>query len=179
LVVITLGAVIAAFRTLSTIKQQEETATRAAELAEKALLLTERADILIDGVTVSTYPKFTGDTVFRIVFKNFGRTRGSRVEISSRLLFVPEIELVMEDDRPRVLAAVLGAGDTLTSAFQFIRDWVTQRTFESIVRGELVLRFETEVRYFDVFDKPHHTKCSGTFMPENCCFRIDSNQEAD
>jgi hypothetical protein len=98
-------------------RESADTARGAAELAETALHLTERADILVDGVTVSTYPAFTGDTVFRIVFKNFGKTRGNHVEISSRLLFVPEIKLIVEDNRPKILAAVLGAGKTLTSAF--------------------------------------------------------------
>jgi hypothetical protein len=160
-------------------RESADTARATAELAETALHLTERADILIDGVTVSTSPAFTGDTVFRIVFKNFGRTRGNRVEISSRLLFVPEIKLIVEDNRPKILAAVLGAGKTLTSAFQFMRECLTEETFERIAQGELVLRFEAEVLYFDVFDKRHHTKCSGTFMPEACGFRVDANQEAD
>jgi hypothetical protein len=81
-----------AFRTLGVIRRQTEEAIRAGRLAEQALHLTERADILLDAVTVSTYPKFTADTVFKVVFKNFGRTRGNRVEINARLLFVPEIE---------------------------------------------------------------------------------------
>jgi hypothetical protein len=154
-----------------------ETAARAAQLAQDALFLTERADILLDGVTVSTYPEFTGDTVFRVVFKNFGRTRGNRVEISASLSFVPEVTTLVKDDRPRT-SGVLGAGKTSKSAFHLIRDRMTEETFESITQGNLVLRFEAEARYFDVFGAPHHTKCSGTFMPDRCSFRID-HQEAN
>jgi hypothetical protein len=78
-----------------------------------------------------------------------------------------------------VSGLVLGAGKTLKAAFQFMGACLNQETFERIVRGELVLRFEAEVRYIDVFDKPHHTKCSGRFKPESCSFRVDANQEAD
>jgi hypothetical protein len=156
-----------------------ESAKASAETATQALHLTERADILIEAVTVSSYPEFTGDTVFRVVFKNFGRTRGIRVEIKSRLLFVPEMKLILKDDRPKTLAAVLGPGKTLKSAFQFVRDTLTQETFDMIASGKVALRFEAEIAYFDVFGKPHHTKASGTFMPEHCRFRVDANQEAD
>ena len=60
-------------------------ATRSAELAEKALHLTERADVLLHKVGVSTYPEFTANTVFRIVFKNFGTTRGNRLALLAKL----------------------------------------------------------------------------------------------
>ena len=54
-----------------------------------------------------------------------------------------------------------------------------KETYLGICEGTAPLRFETEIAYFDVFDKPHFAKCSGTFAPEICAFRIDANQEAD
>jgi len=57
--------------------------------------------------------------------------------------------------------------------------WMKKETYLGICEGTAPLRFETEIAYFDVFDKPHFAKCSGTFAPEICAFRIDANQEAD
>ena len=177
-VLVGIAAGLMAYRSLGIIGRQTEAAVRAAELAENALHLTERADILVAGVPISTHPEFNGESVIAIVFKNFGRTRGNRVETNVRLLYVPEIELLNGGPRP-TLAAVLGAGDTLTSTFQPMRKCLNKATFGRIIGEDLVLRFEAEVVYFDVFDKRHRTKCSGTFMPNNCSFRIDANQEAD
>jgi hypothetical protein len=56
---------------------------------------------------------------------------------------------------------------------------LTQDTFAKVVNGDLALRFEAEVLYFDVFDKRHRTKSSGAFDPESCSFHLDENQEAD
>lgn len=159
-------------------RESADTATRAAELAEKTLHLTERADMLINAVPISTYPEFNADSVIHIVFKNFGRTRASRVEVTSQL-FLVGIELAGTDAQPLPVAAAVGPGADLGVSFQPMHKWLNLETFEKICNGEIVLRFEAEAVYFDVFDKRHHTRCSGTFMPEHRAFGIDSNQEAD
>jgi len=171
------AATCIAIKSLGVIKRQTLEAIGAGTLAKDALHLTERADILVCRVTMSTHPKFTGDTIIRIIFKNFGRTRANRVQMNGKLLFVPEIEVIQKG--PEIVAAVLGAGATRPIAFQPFRASMTEETLDRIVRETLLLRFEAEVIYFDVFQKRHRTKCSGTFMPDPCIFRLDANQEAD
>jgi hypothetical protein len=149
----------------------------AADTAKRALEVTERADILVQAVPISTYPAFNGESVISIVLKNCGRTRGNRVVVDMGLVFVPEIEQIPAEQP--IVEAVLGAGDTMPVAFQPPRRCWTKETVGRIIDGGLTLRFEAEVVYFDVFDKRHRTKCSGAFDPGTCSFRIDANQEAD
>lgn len=159
-------------------RESADTAARAAALAERALLLTERADVLVDAVPISTYPVFDADSVIKVVYKNFGRTRANRAQATTRLIPVG-VNLVEPDAPSEIFAAIIGAGDTLPISFYPMRSWLNAETFIKIRDGEIARRFTTEIFYFDIFDKGHHTKCSGVFMPGTCSFRIDDDQEAD
>jgi hypothetical protein len=152
-------------------------AADAAEMEKRALHLTERADILIEGLTISTYPRFAPESTVGIKFRNFGRTRGNQIQVKARL-YTPD--LGEDEEMPAIEATtVLGPGNTLTCRFQPMWNSMTGETFHGIINGQMPLRFASEIAYIDVFDPPHRTKCSGTFLPETTSFRIDANQEAD
>jgi hypothetical protein len=158
-------------------KTSADTAARQAELAEKALHLTERADILIDAVSISTYPDFTPESEIKICFKNYGRTRGHDIRANVRL-FVPDMENSATEAAP-LPTTVVGAGDTYICGFQPLRDWLTGETYYGICNGQIPLRFEAQVVYSDVFGRPHSSRYSGVFRWESSSFRMDRDQEAD
>jgi hypothetical protein len=171
-----IGASWIGLRTLGVIKRQTQEAIGAGLLAEKALHLTERADLLISGVTISTYPQLGPDSVIAIEVKNYGRTRASRVEMKADLL-IPGNSL--PGGEAPILAAIIGPGGSQPITFGAMHEWMTKELFEEIKSGERHLRFEADIAYFDVFDKRHHSSGKGVFLPQVCTFCIDANQEAD
>jgi hypothetical protein len=152
-----------------------ESARASADTATQALHLTERADILVSAAGMHEGPNFHSESIPCITFRNYGRTRGDRVDITCHMI-VPDQTSSAERSIP---SAVLGAGAAQTVSFDKMSCWMKQETFLGICAGETQLRFEAEVTYFDVFGKRHRAKASGIFIPETCGFRMDANQEAD
>jgi hypothetical protein len=138
--------------------------------------LTERADILLDGVILPTGQQWTAQSAVVLVFKNFGRTRADNVVFQFRVFIpeIPETQGVAKGLTPIVLAPT----DTQTVPFQPFNAWMTEEWLTKVASGHLSLRYDGEVTYNDVFAKRHTTKCSGTFMPESRTFRVD-DQFAD
>jgi hypothetical protein len=166
----------AALRQAVTAEEQTASAIRATELSERTILLTQRADVLVDGFKISTYPKLRNDSVLSLRVKNFGSTRANNVDIIAKI-FNPDAAGPVPMNP--LHSTVLGASDDMACSFQAIGEWTTSDTFRRISEGLVVLRFEAEIRYSDVFGKPHVTKCSGVFRPEICAFVMDADTEAD
>jgi hypothetical protein len=166
----------AAFRTLGVIRRQTVEAIRAGRLAEEALHLTERADILVESITLSspgTAPNtMSAQTVIKIVFKNFGRTRADEMHLRF-WLGVPGAAPAPEPPR---IPTVLGNGDTHPMPFPRIGECVNEITFRRILAGEIPLQFTGEVTYRDVFGLNHKTVCAGTFRPQPLGFDVDRNE---
>jgi hypothetical protein len=154
-------------------KDSADTAASSAKLAERALLLTERADLLITGINTSTPGEFEPGTVFTLVFKNFGRTRADSVIVNCSL-GVPDAPRV--DQSPEKVPTVVGAGDTLPVPFGRVGQCLNQETAVKVASGETPFRFEGEMTYKDVFGFGHRTKCSGTYLPKRSTFSVDGNQ---
>ena len=157
-------------------KVSADTANRSAALSEKALHLTERADILISAVTLSTHPGFGPLTEITLVFKNFGRTRASDVRAETRLYTTDHGK---DGQVGPILETIVAAGDTFCCAFPPIGEWTSRETLERITDGSATLHYDAKVNYVDVFEIAHHTACSGTYYPDRCNFVVDSNQQAD
>ena len=158
-------------------KESADTAARHAELAERALHLTERADVLVDQITISTHPEFTPDSVVKIAFKNYGRTRANRIETTAKL-FSPDVA-TEPNEPPPIARRVVGAGDHYPVVFQPLKRCMTEETFVGIDEGAIALRFEAEIVYYDVFDKRHTTRYGGVFDRASCSFLVDQHQYAD
>jgi hypothetical protein len=100
-----------------------EEARRAARNAEDVVRLTERADILVDGISFHPGSRLDGgDSSVAIAFKNFGRTRANNVRFDVRLI-IPDAP-----NEPTVLGPmILAAGDSQTVAFQPFIEFTTNK----------------------------------------------------
>ena len=145
----------------------------ASVLAEKALLLTERADLLMEGVDISTEPYFGGASIIVLVFKNYGRTRANRVNTNFSLVVPDSTETASPSHS---VATVVGAGDTLRLPFHPIGEFFTNETLIEIIAGRVEMTFSGAITYVDVFDKAHTTRCSGVFRSSDRSFLVTENQ---
>lgn len=169
LTVATLGIALLAMK-------QANAAKKSADIADKALRLTERADVLLYSVTVqlAQTQQLDGDTVITLHFKNFGPTRANKL----KFWFYLDIPHAQRKAFPPPVPIALGAGDSQMLPFPRLRECMTQGTFRQIVNGTVSLSFDGHATYEDVFGLPHTIRCKGSFDPKRMAFNIDEN-EAD
>jgi hypothetical protein len=137
----------------------------------QAVRLTQRADVLIEGVNVSSYPNpILPGTTIDIVLKNYGATRASNVKVQ---VFVGIDE--NECAPPPEHSFVLGAKARQPVGVSVAR-CMRPETFLKVRTGEVTLRFWGAIGYDDVFGDAHSTKVSGTFFKDDCFFGVDSKQ---
>jgi hypothetical protein len=172
LVLVTLGAVLAALGTLADLKEQTAAAKRSAEFAQKAVVVSERADILLDAASI--VPLLANgiigpDSRLKLQYKNFGRTRARDVRFKVQME-IPAINLpnAVQEHPPMVM----GAGQDQTITFQTFRECLTEITFKQIVQGKIELRFIALVTYEDVFGGLHTTRDAGLFDTRTMAFRV-------
>jgi hypothetical protein len=119
-----------AWRTLRSLEIQTgafdisaKAAKKSAEVAEAALKLSERADVLLNHATFSHGTVLSGkDSKVVIEFKNFGRTRAQNAKLSLNLL----VEGVPPTNCERMPSITMGAGKT-----QFVQ--IAAQCLEDIV----------------------------------------------
>jgi len=149
-------------------------ARKSAEFAELATKVSERADILLDGVQIMLPPDnmFSGRSWVQLRFKNFGRTRANNVAFKCSLI-IPGLP---DGSAPALPEMVLGAGDSQNVPFQPFIEFLTEATFRDIANNAIKLRFEAIATYADVFGKQHKTRATGTMTdPVKRLFSIDEN----
>jgi hypothetical protein len=145
-----------------------------AMFAERAVRNSERADILLDAVSIqpSATGVFDGDARLVLRFKNFGRTRASNVRFDVRMI-IPGTPV--NSPAPELPVTVMGTAKEQSIAFQTFREFLTQATFEDIVRGRATLKFVGSVVYEDVFGDSYTTRDVGVFDYRVGLFRIEEN----
>lgn len=150
-------------------------AKKSADMAEAAVRLTERADILLDAVSFEANNPLP-DVILRV--KNFGRTRAIDTRIDCKLIVIPPKNGFVPNREPMCATEgplTIGAGDGQNIRFSGLHGWFVE-FHGSVMRGLIGLRVELAVSYRDVFDKPHRTIAEGSFMPQSRTFRIDRNE---
>ncbi len=158
------------------LKKQVTANERAAEAAERTMLLTECADVLIKEVKTNSGLQLRPDTMFTVWIKNYGRTRANNVFINLEMGLHPiGPELKQNEHQVR---SVLGAGEAKTSFFGPMSTILTTDNFNAVLRGEKQLAFGGEITYEDVFGKSHTAKCGGIYSLSWGAFTITRN-EAD
>jgi hypothetical protein len=156
-----------------------DAAKASSKTAEKALRLTERADILLEAIEVTGQPRLSGDSAVIAVFRNYGRTRGDRAQATARVFLSGEaLAQDVESPQPTPIR-ILGPGNSMRVGLHRFHDWMSEEGFQAMLDGRATLRFEVEVVYWDVFQDPHRTKCLGAYSIETASFQFDQNQEAD
>jgi hypothetical protein len=151
-------------------------ATKSADVAELALRVSQRADVLLDNASMLDSAGVTGspikaDSYVNLGFKNFGNTRALNVCFKMRL----EIPGVPEGDNPTG-PQVLGPGDTQHIRFAPLGSFLVSSTADGIRLGTISLRFSGTVAYDDVFGNHHTTRAEGSFHHTARVFTIEMNQ---
>jgi hypothetical protein len=171
-----------ALGTLKDIKQQTSTATisaeaakKSAEMAEASLKLGERADVLLDGVSL-VYGQDLGGKDTRVVvqFKNFGRTKAVNVRLKLNLV----TEGIPETDQTNIPTISMGAGEIKEISSQRFVQFMTEIMAQKIFAAETPLSFEGEACYQDIFGTPHRSYYAGTWNKGTNRFHI-KKQESD
>ena len=147
-------------------------AVKAASLSEQALHLLERADVYLEKIDISPKTLPPGpNTVFTLIYKNFGRSRASRCEAISRI----GIEGAPTKGEPNTVRFEMGANSTANSPFAPIGHFTTEETFRGIVAGTVKLKFASTICYSDVFGKRHGLRSAGTYIYPSSFF-VDLNE---
>jgi len=142
-------------------------AKKSAEVAEMALKLAERADVLLNAVSltvdptvVSTDGPINPHSRVSLELKNFGRTRAQNVACRIGLV----IPGVPESVPPRELF-ILGPGAAQLVLFQTFKETLTKKTYEDIASGGIDLKIAGTVTYEDIFGESHTIACKGVLDP--------------
>jgi hypothetical protein len=158
-------------------KKAADAATKSADTAERALKLTQRADVLLSGVSLRDSAGVDAspvrpDSYVILEFKNFGRTRAENV-VFEIMLVIPDCPSSVKHLGPMVL----GAGDTQALRFQAFGEFLTELIASGIGDGTIKLSFTGKVSYRDIFDVVHTTSPSGVFHSKMRYFVTEQNRE--
>ena len=154
-------------------KQSADTSEQSAVFAKQALKTCERADILLDGVSIEFPPNNDpGDARLVLRFKNFGRTRAKDVSFQAKMI-IPETPNSWSSPAIPLPIMVMASGQEQFMYFMRFREFLNKPTFERIRKGELPLRFESWVVYRDVFGDAFTTRDVGLLDPNTFTFRVE------
>lgn len=153
---------------------QARAAKQSAINEERAVRLTERADVLVEGVSIVRPENnpFFADGRVKLKFRNFGRTRANNVKASISIS-VPDAVPISPAPLPLM---VLAAGGSVTVPFDYFEKWLTKETMQTIIDGRAQLRFDATITYTDVFGFPHTTECGGVWIPSDRVFCLEYNR---
>jgi hypothetical protein len=157
-------------------KKAAEAAIKTANLTEEALHLTQSADIHLELVAFNPPGRLTIDTVLVLCFRNLGKTRAKRLTHDLRIGIVGGNIISKPDDN---IAIVVGPGQPMQIVFDSLRKGINDTLFGKVMKSELSLRIKGELRYLDIFDKPHRLSCEATYNPEGNNFITNRYEQED
>jgi hypothetical protein len=159
------------YHTWRALKKQVTANERAAQIAEKTLLLAERADVQIDKIQID-FPQNIPESRVVITVRNFGRTRANCIVYKFSYGFSKSETLTEGQGMPE---QTLGAGGdivfrTSASIIKLIGDDGYTKFWDGSV-GKLIVK--GEVTYLDVFGAEHHLRFRASLRGES--FDIEEN----
>ena len=179
LVIVTLLAVWAAFRTLKDLQEQTTQTKATAEEAKQAAIFSrdatkesQRADVLIESFSLATGNqnwKLNADAKVVVSFRNFGRTRAKDVRIRIDLT-IPGMTIAK--GRRELPVMVLGAGQSQSIATETFHDCLTIPTTVQVINGKLELQCTSSASYDDVFGSGYAVFDIRVFDPHIGDFKI-------
>ena len=147
-------------------------AGQSSEFAKKTTKDSERADILIESISIETGNQNwtqNGDGKLVVHFRNFGRTRATEVRLRVELV-VPSVNLTRgKYDLPSM---VLGKGQKQTVTTDTFHDCLGLPLFNQVIKGQKEMHFHASVVYEDVFGDSYTTKDIGVFDVRTSSFKI-------
>lgn len=159
-------------------RRAAEAAIKSAETADRHLLLTQRADVLVAGIAIvnAVGQPMGPDTMIKVTFKNYGPTRASNVRLFTRLQYA---EFASADPAPVLDCAItVGAGESQAASFGKLSACMSGETFNAIMAGDMPLKVVGVATYLDVFGRTHTTRSTASFRPDLTGF-IANGDEAD
>jgi hypothetical protein len=144
-------------------------AKRSAEVAEMALKVVERADVMLDAVSLTmrtaqalhTNVPLSPYSRVSMELRNFGRTRADNVRCNINLI-IPGVE---QSERVPPDPFVIGPGASQTVMFRTFKESLTEKTYKDIESGAIDLKFAGTVSYEDIFGESHSVTCKGLLDP--------------
>lgn len=144
----------------------------------RTVRLTQRADVLLDTISLTPYPKpFYLSPLTKIVltFKNYGPTRASDVFMMGDME-MGDAKQLEGWTRSELSAGVIAAGHDQRFAFEALGLIYPAENISEASKGNELFAWEVTVRYTDVFGQKHRTFSRGVY--HDGTFRMD-RQEAD
>lgn len=162
---------MAALWSLRFLKDQTRAAKASADTARDTLLLTERADILIEGIELKgIYLGGLGeDTQVTVVYRNFGRTRASNIKCLLSLGIEGAVQADSADD---VVPNILGAGAFQNETYRRLGESTNRGTLAAVNSGNARLTLSGVITYVDVFGKPHTMTSNSFYNPKTRRFSV-------
>lgn len=145
---------------------------------ERAVRLTQRADVLIEDFEVrkhSSQSIIGRDTQFVIHFKNFGPTRASEVSTDFSAE-IPEAKKMVATNpvlKPPITPIVYGAGDKKNVTFNRLCECYDDKTIDKIIDGSFSVHLFGTIKYRDVFGANHTVRCGATWTSTLYTFVAD------
>jgi hypothetical protein len=157
----------------SALNTTAQAANKSADVAEQALRLSQRADVLLNAAIFNHGTVLSAEDAFVVVeFKNFGSTRARNVQLSLNLV----VEGVPTSDCKRLPPITMGAGNIKRVNSGYFVEFLTPQTTNDIFQGKLPLRFEGQASYEDVFGQKHTTHATGLLNSAKGTFLIESEK---
>ena len=148
--------------------QAAKASADAATQAVNTSMVTERAIVLIDSVTLNT-DKLRYESVVLFTLKNFGRTIAHSVELTGMLHGPGQWPL---DKMPSNTIAPQGTNTWVTRS---IGNWIDDGLIQKINVRASTLQYKIDVTYMDAFQKAHRYHCEGRYEPALTKFIITSS----
>jgi hypothetical protein len=158
---------------LSEMRTQSRDAKESAAFAEAATKLTERADVLLEEVTLAADSRgHTNTPQSRVIlkFKNFGRTRANKTTFSMSLVVEGRTPISPEQSGP----IILGAGESHYVYFPYFVACMPNE-ISQVFNGARAMRIAGKISYVDIFGEAHTEYCSGVYDSPSRNFPIIEN----
>lgn len=147
-------------------------AKKTADTTERALQISERADVLLDQAGFNTGSKILPESRIILTYRNFGRTRAKNVLFEIRLS-IPGVPDYPGDPLPEM---TIGANNTQTVSFHSFKQYLNEKTFNDVCSGRIEMKCTAQVTYRDIFDATHHARDEMIFYARARSFIVEKHE---
>jgi hypothetical protein len=150
-------------------------AKESADTANKALHLTQVADLHIFSVTLSPPGHFTAHTAVTLNIKNFGSTRAKKVTHTMQLWVGDEQDNTVDLGK----YIIIGPGQIWPIMFEQFGVRESHERLMGIAKGTIRVGFSGQIRFEDIFQESHTIRCKAVYDPVQSEFFIEQYERTD
>jgi len=131
--------------------------------AKSAVMLTERADVMVDALGLSpAVSPLTPQTEIQIRLKNYGPTRASEVTFRRLVVTIGTKTCHQHAEMP---ISNIAAGDDISGSIRTIGRLFEASEIDLASRGKSPMSLLAEFEYRDVFDELHRGRYEAIYTP--------------